>query len=187
MAFAQASAGFLERIQPKVEAAARQDSRLFNRCEVVRTGAGELPSEAELQIMTFVRVYRAIAADFSAYTRELVRIGSDDETLREAAALANRAASRWSVLKRTRPDICLVLRRWQAAGGKRGFDTRPVMGVPKTLLDKRGVDRSRLADENHMALEAAGRRLEALGVSPAEARAFVVSGDFFSSEALGIP
>jgi hypothetical protein len=175
-------------ILPQMRAEARRDARSFERCPLVRsTPAATLPSEQELFVLTAVTFYRVVADDYLAYARKLLAVRSRDPTLAQAAVMVARLARRYRPLKRARPDLCRVLRRWQAAGWRRPFDLRPLIGVPASILDRDGIDRSPLAEKARRAFRAASERLLELGATPRQALMFRAAADFFLGAAASPP
>jgi hypothetical protein len=185
-AFAQAAARFEAVVEPKIRAAAEADAGGFNRCPAV-TLTPKLPSEKRLFIVTEVAMYRAIAGAYAAYAESLREIPTSDPTLRQAASGGAALSRRYRVLRDARPDECRVLRAWRAVGWVASFDVRPLIGVADDLLDEDGADPNqvaRRASRASRAIDTAGRRLSALGVSPRAAKTFTVVTDLLSSRAL---
>jgi hypothetical protein len=187
-AFIAATLALRPTILPKLKAEGRRHARSFERCPLVRsTPAATLPSEQELFVLTAVTFYRVVADDYLAYARKLLAVRSRDPTLAQAAVMVARLARRYRPLKRARPDLCRVLRRWQAAGWRRPFDLRPLIGGPASILDRDGIDRSPLAEKARRAFRAASERLLELGATPRQALMFRAAADFFLGAAASPP
>jgi hypothetical protein len=143
----------------------------FNTCPLVKTSA-YLPPESALQILWFVGTYKTVAAAYAQHAQRLRQIAATDPALRQAASFAARLAARYRPLSHAHPGYCRVFKAWQAAGWRKSFDIRPVIGVPTTLLDRAGFDQSHLESVAHELFSAATERLERLGASKRDAEEF---------------
>lgn len=150
----------------------------FNQCALVKASA-YLPPDSSLQVVWFVATYKAVATEYAKHAERLRRISATDPALRRAAAYAVLLASRYRPLRRAQPGYCRVFRAWKAAGWRKPFDIRPVIGVPASLLDRAGFDQSNLEFLAHESFVAAAKRLQRLGASKQDAQRFVGALDLF--------
>ncbi len=169
---------FVAQTRPLIARESKSLSADFDNCSVVKSSP-HLPPESALQIITFVGTYKQIAVRYAQHAERLRRIASTDPVLRQAASFAVRLAARYRVLSRASPGYCRVLQAWQAAGWRTSFDIRPVIGVPLSLLDRAGFDRSAVETAAHNALSKATFRLQQLGTSRRDAKEFATAIDLF--------
>jgi hypothetical protein len=171
-AFVDATRQFVQAAGPQIDEAVGRENDAIGLCQRIVDGA---PARVQPQLSDLIAndlatvTWRAMVGPYAQLVTQLTDAAPSDPILRGAVDAAWTLKELQLPLVSTRIATCRLVRQWKATRWARSFPARHPRAFASSLV---APDKQARALQAQTAIQAAGARLEELGVSPGDAMLF---------------